>query len=154
MELVVGLRVYAGRLGLESGCGGHGVFTSDTDTVEELGPADISIAPRPETSHSRVADDPAVERSAPRGSQHDKTKRHDQGVLNETESTSDPVSLETDKNLTDNDTDDLKVVDGGNPVVVADQVRGGPALRPDGSVQAGQVTDGEQPGISKDDPLS
>ena len=43
VQLVIGLRVDTDRLGLESSGGSHGVFTSDTDTVEELGPTEISL---------------------------------------------------------------------------------------------------------------
>lgn len=96
-----------------------------------------------ETICSRVTYDPAVESSSPRGSQHDQTKSHDQGILDQTKSSSDPISLETDGDLSDHDTDDLEVVDGRDPIVVADSVVL-PALRPDGLVQRRQVTDGEE----------
>ena len=46
----------------------HGVFTANTNAVEEQ---------RPD-----VANDPAVERSSPRADQHDQTDKHDDGILN------------------------------------------------------------------------
>jgi hypothetical protein len=75
----------------------HGVLASDTDTVEEESPD--------------VADDPSVLSDTPGGSEHEKTDKHDNSVLDKTEATAEPVSHDTDKDLTDNDTTDLEVVD-------------------------------------------
>lgn len=103
----------------------------------------------PTSADSRVADDPAVERSTPRRSEHDQTEGHDQRILDQTESTTDPISLNTDEDLSDNNTDDLQVVDSGDPIMVANEVRGGPALWPDGSVQARQVSNGKETRMSQ-----
>lgn len=86
--------------------GSHGVFTTDTDTVEEE---------RPD-----VADHPAVLRDTPGGGQHNQTQEHDQGVLDETPATAEPVTKDTDEDLTDNDAGNFEVVDGGDPGGVAD----------------------------------
>ena len=63
-------------------------------------------------SYSRVTDDPSVQARSPRGGKHDQTKRHDQRVLHQSESSSNPITLESDEHLTNHDTDDLEVVDG------------------------------------------
>jgi hypothetical protein len=49
----------------------------------------------------------------------------------------------TNKNLTNDDTNDLEVSDGVSPLLVADLV-GLPARRPDSSEKWRQVTDGEK----------
>ena len=98
--------------------------------------------------HSRVADDPSVQARTPRSSQHDQTQRHDQRVLHQSESSSDPVTLESNQHLAHHDTDDLQVVDGRDPVLVAHFVRA-PARGPDGLVQRRQVADGEEPGVRR-----
>lgn len=43
----------------------------------------------------------ATTHGSPRSSEHDETKEHDEGVLDETELASDPVTLESNKDLTD-----------------------------------------------------
>jgi hypothetical protein len=63
--------------------------------------------------------------------------------LHETKLATDPVTLEADEHLADNDTDDLKVRDRGDPVGVALLV-GGPACGPHGRVERSEVTDGEE----------
>jgi hypothetical protein len=70
---------------------------------------------------------------------------HDQSILHETKLPTDPVTLEADEHLTDNDTDDLEVSDRGDPVGVALLV-GGPACGPHGRVERSKVTDGEEAG--------
>jgi hypothetical protein len=127
VELVVGLGGSSGRLVFQSRSRGHGVLATDTKSVDELRPG--------------VADDPTVEGSTPRGGKHDETENHDEGILDETDTTTDPVTLDTDTNLTTDDTDNLNVRDGGDPVLLADIV-GLPALGPDGLVETSQVTNG------------
>ena len=85
--------------GLQSGSRGHGVLSTDTDTVDELGPG--------------VTDDPSVKGGTPRSGEHEKTERHDEGVLDETELSADPVAFDTDHDLTEHDTDGLQVGDLG-----------------------------------------
>jgi hypothetical protein len=82
---------------------------------------------------------------------------HDQSILYQTESTSDPISLETDQDLAYDDTclsalttelyrqrtDNLEIRNGRNPVLVAHLV-GGPTFRPYSSIKRAQVTDREQ----------
>lgn len=67
----------------------------------------------------------------------------DERILDETELPSDPVSLDSDEHLTDNDTRNLEVLDRVHPPDVARLV-GPPALRPHGREQRGQVSDREQ----------
>ena len=71
---------------LHTGGRGHGVFTANTDSVEEE---------RPD-----VADDPAVLSDTPGGGKHEKTDKHDDGVLDETMATAQPVTENTDEDLT------------------------------------------------------
>ncbi len=54
--------------------------------------------------HSRVADDPAVERGTPRRCEHHETDKHDEGILDETKLSANPVTFYTDEDLTNNDT--------------------------------------------------
>ena len=61
---------------LHARCGCHGVFTANTNTVEEERPC--------------VADDPPVESGAPGTDKHDETNEHDGGILDETPSTTEP----------------------------------------------------------------
>jgi hypothetical protein len=89
-------------------CCSHGVLASDTDAIEEESPY--------------VADDPAVLSDAPGSSEHEKTDKHDGGILDETEPATKPVTNNTNKNLTDNDTANLEVVDSLRPCFVADFV--------------------------------
>jgi hypothetical protein len=65
---------------------------------------------------------------------------HDQGVLDETKTPAYPVTFESDKDLTDDDADDLEICNGGDPVGIADLERR-PAGGPDGGVEGGKVTD-------------
>lgn len=94
---------------LHTGCCSHGIFTSNTDAIEEESPY--------------VADNPAVLSNTPGSSKHQKTNEHDGGILNETKSTAKPVTNDTNENLTDNDTANLEVVDSLCPCLVADFVR-------------------------------
>jgi hypothetical protein len=56
------------------GCGGsHWIFSTNTNTVEQQG--------------QRIADNPSVQRSTPRRSEHQKTNEHDNSILNKTPST-------------------------------------------------------------------
>ena len=70
-------------------------LSTDSDTVDEQTPS--------------IHDRPPAQRRPPHGSQHDQPEEHDQRVLNQTEFTADPVSLEPDGDLADHDTDDLEV---------------------------------------------
>lgn len=54
--------------------GGHGVLSSNTNTIDEEGPG--------------VANNPSVQRRTPRRDQHDQTQQHDHSILNETPTTS------------------------------------------------------------------
>lgn len=110
-----------------------GVFTTNTQAVEEERPS--------------VANDPTLEGHAPRGSEHEKTDEHDDGVLDETPATADPVTNDTNEDLTDHDTNDFEVSDGSDPVLAADlgALEGViPALRPDLLEERLQVTNGEE----------
>lgn len=75
---------------------------------------------------------------------------HNQGILYQTDPSSYPVTLDADPNLSDNNTDDLEIIDRGHPVRVADLVVR-PALRPDRLVQGRKVTNREQ-AVNKLDP--
>jgi hypothetical protein len=88
-----------------TGCSCHGIFSSDTDAVEEE---------RPD-----IADNPTVLGNAPGSCEHEQTEKHDRSILNQTPSATEPVTEDTHKNLTDNDTADLEVVDSCDPGRVA-----------------------------------
>lgn len=77
-------------------------LSADTDSVDEEAP--------------RVNDDPDIEVVRPGAGEEDRTDQHDEGVLAETELATDPISLDTDDRLTDDDTASLSVVDGVDPV--------------------------------------
>lgn len=77
-------------------------LSADTDSIDEEAP--------------RVDDDPDIEVVGPGAGEEDRTDQHDEGVLAETELATDPVSLDTDDRLTDDDTASLSVVDGVDPV--------------------------------------
>jgi hypothetical protein len=70
-------------------------LSTDTDPVDEQTPS--------------VHDRPSAQASPPHGGQHDQPDKHDQGVLDQSEFPADPISFETDEDLTDHDTDDLEV---------------------------------------------
>lgn len=61
---------------LHTGGSSHGVFTTNTDAVEEQGPG--------------VANDPTVLGDTPSGREHNKTGGHDCGILNKTPPTTNP----------------------------------------------------------------
>lgn len=63
---------------LEGRSGSDGIFTADTERVEEQRPG--------------VANNPALERVAPAGSEHEETDEHDDGILNETPATANPIT--------------------------------------------------------------
>lgn len=108
---------------LHTGGGSHGILASNTDTVDEETPS--------------VTDDPAILGHTPGGSQHDKTEKHDHGVLDQTPSTAEPsralirspsheesncslpVTQDSNQDLTHDDTDDLEVVNGVDPPLTA-----------------------------------
>ncbi|KAI3477577.1 hypothetical protein L1887_60617 [Cichorium endivia] len=113
---------------------GHGVLSAYADSIYEDGPC--------------VADDPAVEGGAPHGGEHDGSERHDECILHHSEASSDPVALDADKDLSDDDSDDLEVVDCVEPVFVADGVVL-PALGPYSLEEGREVSDGEE-GVALD----
>ena len=112
--------------------GSHGILASHSDRVEPQGPS--------------VADDPAVERGAPGGREHEETDEHDGGILNQTPSSPEPVADEADENLTANDTDGLEVYDSGDPVLCAVGVGRPPTILVDtGALEKRlEVADGEK----------
>lgn len=63
---------------LKGGSGSDGIFTTNTNRVEEERPG--------------IANDPALQRKTPGSGKHDQTDKHDDGVLNETPATTDPVT--------------------------------------------------------------
>lgn len=60
------------------------------------------------------------EKLTPRSYKHAGPNRHDHGILNHTESTSNPITLESDENLSTDDTNDLEIGDGVGPLLVTD----------------------------------
>ena len=69
VETVLPRRDFARSGGvLHGGGSSHGVFSTNTDAVEHQGEG--------------VADDPSVQGDTPRSSEHEKTTKHNQGVLN------------------------------------------------------------------------
>lgn len=71
------------------------LLSTNSDTVNEQTPS--------------VTDGPSAQGSSPHGGKHDQPDEHDQGVLNQTELSTDPISFEPDDDLTDHDSDDLEV---------------------------------------------
>lgn len=67
-------------------------------------------------------DDGLTESNTPGGRKHEKTDEHDGGILDQTETTTHPVTNDTDEDLADNDTNDFEVFDRVNPSFVADGV--------------------------------
>lgn len=61
---------------LHTAGGSHGVLTTNTDTVDEETPS--------------VTDDPAILSHTPGGSQHNKTEKHDDSILDQTPATANP----------------------------------------------------------------
>lgn len=114
---------------LHTGSRRHGVFTADTNAVEEERPG--------------VADDPSVLGNTPGGHQHDQTDEHDGGVLDQTPATTNPVTNDTDQDLTDNDTANFQIINSVDPGLAANLVRV-PAVRETLLEQRLQVADGEQ----------
>lgn len=77
METILLGRHSAGSGGVLHGGGGrHRVLTTNTNTVEE--------------ERDGVADDPALEIETPRGREHEQTAKHDQRILDETPSATEP----------------------------------------------------------------
>ena len=78
VETIVGGGDLAGSVSiLHTDGGSHGVFTTDTNGVEEQRPG--------------VTDDPTVLGETPSGSQHEQTDKHNSSILNETPATTDTV---------------------------------------------------------------
>lgn len=130
--ILLGRELARGDGALERRGGRDGVLATNTERVEEEGPG--------------VANDPALEGETPRGCEHEQTNEHDDGVLNQTPATADPVTNDTDNDLANHDADNLEVCDRGEPVLAADAVGLGvvPALGP-GSLEEGlQVANGEE----------
>lgn len=63
---------------LEGRSSSDGVFTTNTNRVEEERPS--------------IADDPALESKTPGSGKHEETNKHDDGILNETPATTNPVT--------------------------------------------------------------
>ena len=66
--------------------------------------------------------DKRTESNTPSGCEHEKTDEHDGGILDQTETTTHPVTNHTDENLANNDTNDFDVFNRVNPCFVADGV--------------------------------
>lgn len=64
----------------------HRVLAADTDTVDE--------------QRQDVADDPAVPGNTPGAGEHNQTDSHDGGILDKTPATANPVTEESDEDLT------------------------------------------------------
>jgi hypothetical protein len=78
VETVLTCRDFARSGGvLHCGGGRHWVFPTNTDAVEH--------------QRESVADDPSVQRDTPGSSEHEKTAKHNQSILDETPSTTDTV---------------------------------------------------------------
>lgn len=98
-----------------------------------------------EEERPSIADNPALEGQPPRSREHKQTDKHDGGILNETPATTNPVTNNTDDQLTDHDTDDLEICYGGDPVAAAlSATTVAPALRPGGSEERLDVADREK----------
>lgn len=110
--------------------GSHGVFTANTDSVEEQRP---NVANNPSVWGMSVRVYATWVRihtkcKPPRCREHEKSEEHDNGVLNKTPSSTQPIAKDTNKNLANDDSDNLEVVYGLDPSLVTDGVRV-PAVR-------------------------
>src|SRR3954470_5340530 len=63
--------------------GGHGVFTADSDAVEEQGPC--------------VANNPAVLCDAPACDEYDQTREHDDRIVDQAPASANPVTEDADE---------------------------------------------------------
>jgi hypothetical protein len=54
-----------------------------------------------------------------------------------------PVTDDTDKNLTDDDTDNFEILNGADPILGANFI-GAPTFRPDSLEKRGQISNGEE----------
>lgn len=90
-----------------------------------------------------IADQPAIQRGSPHGRQHDRSERENEGVLHHAEATADPISFNSNEDLSKDDTGDLQSINSDDPAVIARLVRL-PALRPNKFEQRSQVSDGEE----------
>jgi hypothetical protein len=88
----------------------HWIFTTDTNAIEEQGPG--------------VANDPAILSNSPGRGKHQKTDKHDCGILNQTPSSTEPVPDNSNQNLANNDTANLEIIDRIEPLSIADFVLG------------------------------
>jgi hypothetical protein len=135
---------------LHGGCGSDGILTTDTEALSrksvsryEQGWKKEGFTHTVEEERPGVEDDPALEGCTPTSSEHDKTEEHDNSVLDETPTTTDPVTDDTNANLTGHDTDDLEISDGRQPASAFGSLLA-PALRPSGSEERFEVTDTEK----------
>lgn len=105
-------------------------LSTDTDTIDEQTPC--------------VTNGPSAESCTPHGSQHEQTEKHDQSILYQSESSTNPVSLESNEDLADHDTNDLEVSLSSDPVLVTSRVVLAPTVRPDSGKERGQISDRKQ----------
>ena len=124
-----------GVLHTRRGC--HGILATHANTVEEKRP--------------NVADDPAILSDTPRAHQHDEADEHDRGILNETPTSTKPITKDTNEDLTHDDTADFEIVNSRDPRRVANRtvfrlcLGGCTPAEWEGSGEEGlQVPDGEE----------
>ena len=130
---------------LHTGRCSHGVLSADTDAIEKE---------RPD-----VADDPAILCHTPGCRKHYQTQGHDGSILDQTPATANPVTDNTNENLTysqsirfegneekpltNDDTADFEIVDAGDPSFAAG-FEGLPAIGEGSLEKRFDVANGEQ----------
>lgn len=143
MQFIVGLVGRSRRFRFERSGRSHRIFSSYSNTIEELRPP--VRQPHFDSIHNpnlRITNDPSIKGSSPRSSQHDQTKRHDQSILYQPKSPSNPITFKSNRNLPYDNPNNLKIIHGRNPIVVA-HFMGFPTLRPYSLIQRRQVSDRE-----------
>jgi hypothetical protein len=131
---------------LHRGSGSHWILATDTNPIEKKRPG--------------VADNPAIEIAAPGCCEHDETEKHDNGVLNQTPATANPEALlgygepkeesfspiaqNTNNGLAEDNSYNLKVYNGSNPLLVTNEIGLHPTISPYGFKQRHQISNREQ----------
>lgn len=79
----------------------------------------------------------------PGASQHDQAQEHDPGILQQTPTTTHPVTNDTNEDLTDDYTDDFEVGNSVDPLLITNFVTI-PASRERMLKEGGDVSDGQE----------
>lgn len=90
-----------------------------------------------------IADNPSVEGRSPRCNEHAQSEQHNDNILDQSPATSNAITKRTNKDLPNQDTNNLKISGGGNPGSAASFIFG-PTGRPDGRKQWSKIADREK----------